>query len=220
MSRCARSAVIAVVLMGTSAGAVGAEEMGFYVSAALGQANHDFEKSDGINIGIVGFGSVVHVDPVGVTTEDDVTAWNATLGYRINPYISAELSYMDFGDVDVAERYDTAGLAPFFPNITRQLNVSVAGPVASVIGSIPIGAGFELHARVGYLFAHQDVEESFSRRQSFGNDAWIGGVGATWSFAKRWALRLEYLRTNDLDGHERIGESKIETLGLGALFRL
>ena len=220
MSRCTLVAAIAVALAGMSAGAVEAAENGFYVGAAIGQANHDFEKSDGINIGISGFGFIVHVDPVGVDTEEDVAAWNATLGYRINQYLAAEVGYMDFGDVDVTERYNTAGLVPSFPDITREFNVTIAGAVASVLGSFPVGAGFELHARVGYLFAHQDLEERFSERQSIGNDAWIGGVGTTWSFAKRWAVRLEYLRTNDLDAHERLGQSKIEMLNLGALFRL
>lgn len=220
MSRCTRSAVIAVVAMGMSAGATEAAEKGFYVGAAIGQADHDFKKSAGINIGIVGYGFIFHADPVGVDTEKNATAWNATLGYRINSYIAAELSYMDFGDVDVTERYATAGVVPFFPDITRDFNVSVAGPVASVIGSIPLGAGFELHARIGYLFAHQDLEEDFYQRQSYGNDAWIGGAGTTWSFAKRWAVRLEYLRTNDLDTREQFGASKIEMLSLGALFQL
>jgi opacity protein-like surface antigen len=213
-------AAVALALSGMSAGAEEAAEKGFYVGAAIGQAKHDFAKSDGINIGIVGAGFVIHVDPASIETEDDVSAWNATLGFRINRYIAAEISYMDFGDVDVTESYDTADLVPFFPDITREFKVALAGPVASVLGSIPIGAGFELHARIGYLFAHQDVEEQFASRQSFGNDAWIGGAGATWSFAKRWAVRLEYLRTDDLDGHERIGESKVEILNLGALFRL
>jgi len=195
-------------------------EKGFYIGAAIGQANHDFEKSDGINIGISGFGLIFHTDPVGVDTDEDVSAWNAMLGYRINRHMAAEISYMDFGDVDVTERYNTAGIVPTFPNITREFNVALAGPVASVLGCVPVGAGFELHARIGYLFAHQELEERFSRRQSFGNDAWIGGIGTTWSFAKRWAVRLEYLRTNDLDAHERIGASKIEVLNLGALLRL
>jgi opacity protein-like surface antigen len=220
MSLCARVAAVAVALAGMSVGDLEAAEAGFYVGAAIGQAGHDVEKSDGINIGISGFGFVVHVDPVAVETEEDVTAWDVTLGYRMNQYFAAELSYMDFGDVDVTEHYDTAGLVPSFPNITRDFNVAVAGPVASVLGSIPVGAGFELHARIGYLFAHQELEEVFSQRQSLGNEAWIGGVGTTWSFAGRWAVRLEYLRTSDLDAHERLGQNKIEMLNLGALFRL
>ncbi|HEY6642129.1 outer membrane beta-barrel protein [Povalibacter sp.] len=213
-------ATIALTLTGTAAGAEEVEEKGFYVGAAVGQANHDFAKSDGINIAIFGEGFVLHVNPVSVDTEDAVSAWNATLGYRINRYVAAEISYMDFGDVNVVETYDTAGLVPFFPDITRDFNVALAGSAASVLGSIPVGGGFELQARIGYLFAHQDVVEGpFAQHQSLGNDAWIGGVGATWSFAKRWAVRLEYLRT-DRDARERLGESKVEILNLGALFRL
>jgi opacity protein-like surface antigen len=220
MNCCALVVAVAVALAGTSAGAAEIKDKGFYVGGAVGQANHNFKKSDGINIGISGFGFIVHVDPIGVDMEEDVTAWSATLGYRINQYVAAELGYMDFGDVDVTERYNTAGLVPFFPNITREFNVATAGPVASVLGSVQVGAGFELHARIGYLFAHQDLEERFSERQSLGNDAWVGGVGTTWSFAERWAVRVEYLRTNDLDAHQRLGTSKIEMLNLGALFRL
>jgi hypothetical protein len=115
---------------------------------------------------------------------------------------------------------NTAGLVPTIPDITNEFNVAVAGPVASFLGSLPLVAGFELHARIGYLFAHQDMEQRFSQPTSFGNDAWIGGVGATWSFAERWAVRFEYLRTTDLDGNERLGESRLEMLSLGALFRL
>lgn len=220
MSGFARVAVIVVALGAMPAKATEDAEKGFYIGAAVGQANHEFGKSGGINIGIGGFGFIFHADPVSVDTEEDVSAWNATLGYRINQHFAAELTYMDFGDVDVTESYDTAGIVPFFPNIDRDFNVSISGPVASVLGSIPIGAGFELYARIGYLFAHQDLEEDFSQHQSFGNDTWIGGVGSTWSFTERWAVRLEYLRTNDLNANERFGESKIKMLNLGALFRL
>lgn len=204
-----------------------AQDSGFYFEASVGQAQYDVGASDGINIGILNAGFVVHLNTDSIETEDDSTAWDLAIGYRVNRYLAAEISYLDFGDADVSERYDTTFLRDFFPSFPAQLTseytTNVSGPAVSILGSLPLGAGFELHARIGYLFADQHIEQTYpSGRpdETFGSEEWMGGIGVSWSFARHWALRLEYLETSTLDDTSFLGETKLKSLRLGTIFRL
>jgi hypothetical protein len=47
----------------------------------------------------------------------------------------------------------------------------------------------------------------------------MAGAGVQWSFAKRWATRLEYQRTDDLK-YDDTGESTIDQASLSVVFKL
>src|SRR5262245_49606711 len=87
-----------------------AAEPGFYVGASLGRAEED-PRSNGIDVGLGFFPiQIQHIDPTSVETDDGDVAWGATLGYRINRYVAAEIEYIDFGTADITEHYDLTTL--------------------------------------------------------------------------------------------------------------
>jgi hypothetical protein len=213
-----------------------AAEPGFYFAATASRVEHDIEGYPGIPVVIFtpslppGFGGIrptptpIAPGPISPTppyaefarsTEiNDVDAgFSATVGYRVNRYFAAELSYIDFGEYERIERYSS--------NSSVRYEIGVSGPLLSVLGSLPLGEQWELFLRGGVLFADQEVSTKlFSTfRQNYSDEVVMAGAGVQWSFAKRWATRLEYQRTDDLK-YDDTGESTIDQASLSVVFKL
>lgn len=205
---------------------VEARERGFYIGASAGYSEYDVEKSDGFLIGIVGaglggFGVQVYPDEQDV--DDGELGYGATLGYRVNSWLAAEVGYTMFGDAEVSETYDTnfPSVPTFPPQITRTHTSEIRGPAMSLLVMLPLGQ-FDLFARAGVLFADHTIDlgpRSSPREQTFGDEVILGGVGVDWSFSTRWAARLEYQRTGALSKTFTSGEVELEHAAASVLFR-
>ncbi|MET0536085.1 MAG: outer membrane beta-barrel protein [Steroidobacter sp.] len=228
---CAATAVLMFVSLGTeiaeAAEATGTNERGFYLGAAAGRVEQDAKGEGQILVGIGGqFGFAVMLTPVQTQVDDIQTGWNVTLGYRVNKYLAAEVAYHDFGEASVVERY----VPNFFPlpsEIIVRSNIEAFGPSVSLLGTVPVTPSLDVFVRGGVLFLDQEVERQFATLRSTqrtGDEIWMVGAGAQWSFASRWAARLEYQLTDDMDyggslfQQNRAGTEKIEQLSLGVLF--
>jgi hypothetical protein len=212
-----------------------AAETGFYFSAGAGRAEENPGQSIGTNIAI-GFPpiGIQHIDPDRVDVDGSDLAWSATVGYRLNRYVAAEVAYMDFGTTDYSEHYSFS-LPPFTPfptfaplpslptELTRTYSSKVAGPALSMLGSLPVGNEFDVYLRAGVLFADRKVRMPQSiglNGDTFGSTVWLGGVGVDWSFASRWTLRAEYQRTGKLDATFLAGDADLDRASLSVLFTL
>jgi len=211
------SAVVACLF----AACASAAEPGFYVTASLGLGDED-PKSAGTNVG--NSQGIFHVDPDQVAVDDGDTAWSVGLGYRVNKYFAGELEYIDFGTTNVTEHYtvDNPGLPfPFPTEFTQEYSSNVTGPALSLLGTLPVGANFELFLRGGALFGSRDFSVGFGALdEKFSRTVWLAGAGATWSFAKRWAIRAEYQQTGTLSESFVSGETRLKRTSLSALFKL
>lgn len=200
---------------------------GFYGSVGLGRAEEKPGTSAGLNIASIGFpiGGIAHVLPDRVSADGRNLAWNAMVGYRINPYVAAEVAYMDLGTTNVSEHYTLGtSLFPFPVQLTRSYSSKVSGPALSVLGSLPVGARFDVFLRAGVFFADRKVQQTPASgglgSNTFGSRLWLGGVGVDWSIASRWAARLEYQRTDQFDTTLLTGRARVDQLALNVLFRL
>lgn len=219
-----------------------AAEPGFYFAASASRVEHDVEGRPGVRLLVAGPApnpgfppvagiitrpppsgaipiipipnpSLIFLAPDSVEIDDVDTGFSATVGYRINRYFAAELSYTDFGEYELIEHYS-------FTNVRYELGVR--GPSLSVLGSLPLSEEWELLLRGGVLFADQDVSMRIAASvpdQDFSDEVLMAGVGVQWSFAPRWAARLEYQRTDDLK-YDNTGESSIDQASLSVLFKL
>jgi hypothetical protein len=216
-----------VALLGLGVGQVAqAAEPGFYFGVTGGRSDYDVKPSEGIFVQISGpfEGGIFRVLPESTQVDDDGLSWNAMVGYRIHTYVAAELAYMHFAEADITEHFEVPG--PFegtsFP-LTHRTSLKVTGPAVSLLGILPLGAGFEAYLRGGVFFADQENELRFasaSETTTFGSEEWLAGAGIQWTFAKRWGLRLEYQRIDSMDDNRATGEVELDQLSLSGTFAL
>ena len=162
--------------------------------------------------------SPVFIAPTSVEIDDVDVGYSLTAGYRINRYLAAEVSYTDFGEYQRLERYSFG---------TVNYEIGVRGPSVAVLGTLPLNEQFELYARGGVLFADQEVSfdvissspGTSAPDRDFSDEVIIAGAGLEWAFAPRWAARLEYQLTDDLE-YDNTGESSIDQATLSVLFKL
>jgi hypothetical protein len=230
---------VPLATLALSTAAQGAEP-GFYFAASASRVEHDVEGRPGVPVliaaispspspnpfprpgpPIIGTPGCCNpfpplpgfIAPDSIEIDDVDTGFSATVGYRINRYLAAELTYTDFGEYEVIERYS-------FTNFRYELGTH--GPSISVLGSLPLGEQWELFLRGGVLFADQEVTQNVIvnlSEQDLSDEVVIAGAGVQWSFAPRWAARIEYQRTDELK-YDNASESSIDQASLSVLFKL
>jgi opacity protein-like surface antigen len=162
--------------------------------------------------------SPVFIAPDSVEIDDVDVGYSITAGYRFNRYLAAEVSYEDFGEYERLERYSFG---------TVRYQIGVRGPSVALLGTLPLTERFELYARGGVLFADQEVSFRVTSNspstngpdRDYSDEVIIAGAGLEWAFAPRWAARLEYQLTDDLQ-YDNTGESSIDQATLSVLFKL
>jgi OOP family OmpA-OmpF porin len=159
-----------------------AQDTGFYVGAAAGQASYREVCRD--------FDTLVGVQGAfGCSSQQD-TAGKVFAGWRFLRYLAAELSYIDYGE---AKAQGAIGGAA----VTATSSVKAAG--ISALGLLPLGERFSVFGRLGLL-------QSKTRTQSAGAVIAANnhdetelhvGIGGMFHMTRGWALRAEYERLND-----------------------
>jgi OmpA-OmpF porin, OOP family len=167
MRRTLASLTIAWALPASAA----AQEAGFYLGAALGQARlTDWcNSAPGVTI---------------TSCEDTDTGWKLFGGYRFNRYLAIEATYVDWGKV--------TGTANGISAAAEQTSMG-----AGVVGSFPINPQFSLFGKAGFLTTEQEISRpgaSFTRDDT----EFHYGLGVKYSFTPNWAARAEWERTDKL----------------------
>ena len=165
------TAVLAAAALAAAGSAQATDnESGFYAGAGVGSFNLDIDNPDDVEETIDAYKS-------------DDTAWKAFGGWRLNPYLSFELAYVNLGSPDDEVLPDT------------RLTVETDGFAPYVVGTLPIGDWFEVFAKAGYYW--YDVETrvnsplgDFSSKDSDETFTWSAGLGV--NIFEHVNVRLEY----------------------------
>jgi hypothetical protein len=177
MSRVIAAAAIAVIGAGTAlAQDMGVEnERGFYFGGGVGQFNVELDGLDGVDEAIEDL-------------DADDTSWKAFVGYRLNPYISFEAAYLDFGRPN--DEFTATGSSGDY-------TVELAGFAPYIVGTLPVGP-VELSARAGYYIYDletsvdiDDLGDDVFTSDDSGED-FVYGVGVGLTMFERLNARLEY----------------------------
>ena len=155
---------------------------GIYVGGGVGQFNIEIDGFDGVDEAIE-------------RLDDNDTAWQAFVGWRLNPYFALQAAYIDYGGPE--DDFSTGGSSGNY-------RAELAGFAPSVIGTLPLGM-VELSAKLGYYFYDLDVtaniddplDPDFDSSDS-GEDV-MYGVGVGMTFLERLHAKLEYEEI-DLEG--------------------
>ncbi|MFC5768299.1 outer membrane beta-barrel protein [Thauera sinica] len=166
-----QSIVAALIL---AAGAAHAQDSGFYLRGAIGQAHTTLDTSN-----------TVHATYI---TGESVNKPGLEIGggYRFNRHVGAELSYVDFGKPHYDLTRRTTGE-------TSVLYVKNRGLVTAVRGFYPVGENFTLTGRIGAIF----VRTSLDRQSVHPDSAYTGrdkqthatfGIGGMYKLIDRLSL--------------------------------
>jgi OOP family OmpA-OmpF porin len=145
----------------------------------------------------VGFGwgqfnlDIRNLSDAGVATSNivdgDGNAWKAFAGWRMNPYLSFEAAYIDFGVTE--GQFSGSGSHGNY-------QVDISGFAPYVVGTLPLGA-FELFAKAGYYY--YDVKLSVDLDSpgpgvdsSHTRSNFLYGAGAGVTLAEHLNIRAEY----------------------------
>jgi hypothetical protein len=172
-----KRAIMAATLLALGSGAAYAQspenDEGLYIGGGVGQFDLEIDGLDG-------------TDEALTRLDDDDTAWQAFIGYRINPYIALQAAYVDFGAPEDEFETSTGDHGKF--------GAELSGFAPSVIGILPLGP-VELSATLGYYFYDVeitgDIDDPDIDSDDSGEDVFYGvGIGAT--FLERLHAKLAY----------------------------
>lgn len=170
-------AVAAVLAMAATANAADVTDNpeGAYVGLGYGQFNLEIDRLDDVGAA------------VNTITDSDDNIWKVFGGYRFNPYIAAEVAYLDFGQP--GDRFEGTG--------TRgNYRLDVSGFAPYLIASAPLGP-VEVFGKVGYYFYDIDLRLDLDAPgpdldSSASESDFLYGVGVGITFLERLHVRAEY----------------------------
>lgn len=172
------AAAVAALSLATVPAAFADENAGWYLGGGFGQFNAQIDDVDDVD------------NTVDDWDESDDT-YKLFAGYRVNPFLSFELDYINLGE-------PSGAVVPGF-----NVDSAVDGFAPYVIGTIPLGKWFEVYGRLGYYFydATVGVENTVGGRVEFDEESedLVYGAGVGLNLAERLNIRFEYEKF-DLEG--------------------
>jgi len=148
----------------------------------------------GLAEGYIGLGA--GQNKMDVSGVKESTAYSAFGGYSYNKYIAGEIAYVDFGSAN-----------------TSVPGISMKGYAIGLdaVGSLPLGSGFSLFAKLGYASTNIEITGG----SSFGRGDVTYGIGAQYDVSSDWGVRLGY-------DNYRVGDTNPKDsayTSLGVLFK-
>ncbi len=167
-----------------------AQDMGFYAGVSFGQSSAD-------------------VDCEGFTCDDKDTAWRVLGGYQFNRNLAVEVGYSNLGEVSV----NAGGLG------AATIEATAIEVVA--VGIMPLANQFSVYAKLGMYRGEADQSGSgiFVASASESNTDLTFGVGVKYDITRNLGVRAEWQRYGDLGGEGVGGESDIDVISIGAIWR-
>jgi OOP family OmpA-OmpF porin len=114
--------------------------------------------------------------------DESASGWKLFGGYRFTRSIAAEAGYLDTGDAEATIE-------------GTDVTLGATGTHVSVVASWLIGESFALHARGGIINWEAELtlaDEGGSETSDANGQDLYWGAGATFNFADRFGVRLEY----------------------------
>lgn len=168
-----------------------AQERGFYAGAAAGQATvRDF---------CTGFSGP------GTSCDEKATALRAFGGFQVTKYLAGEVAYTDLGSV-------SASLG------TAKATVKGVATELDLVGTLPFLPVVAPYGKVGVYRASSRATSNFGFSETVTNTGFTYAAGVRLDLGRRFALRGEWQRYQDVGGGV-MGKTDVDVLTLGGLFK-
>jgi OOP family OmpA-OmpF porin len=222
--------VIALGSLGIAMAAPATAEVqpGWYIGVSPGQSSFDISKDELDDVIVSAYASAGAPLISGSSTFDDSdTSWSIFGGYRFNPFIAVEAGYVDLGNAPYRSSGNVNPPGPVASTpASANIDFSSTGITIAAVGSLPLGEMFDLHARLGLLFADTEIDLSTaigtgraSDTLSSSSEDALYGIGAALHVGASWTLSVDWQRFVDVGDEEETGEGDIDLLSLAAAYR-
>jgi OOP family OmpA-OmpF porin len=141
----------------------------------------------------------------GITCDDSDTAWRILGGYQLNRNFAVEAGYHDFGKASQS-----------IPGLSADFKAKAWEIVG--VGAVPIGSQFALYGKAGFYRGEVDVRTGGQSTEETNTDLTFG-FGAQYNFNRQLGLRAEWQRYADMGDNSTIGESDVDVLSVGIVYR-
>jgi OmpA-OmpF porin, OOP family len=218
-----------------------AEEAGFYFGLTGGASIFDVPSKADLDTFFLGNldrdlsqltvpASIGFVEKTSVNDSD--AAWGATVGYRWNSYVAAEVSYVNLGEAryEADLQIDNGSAAPLTRLETGTFESS--GATLALLGMLPLSESFDLHVIGGVYFedtrfnrpsAFEDELTGatvFGHKESRSSDKELFvGAGAAWNINPSYSVRVQYQRYFNVGSDQTLIESDVNLFTGSILFR-
>jgi OOP family OmpA-OmpF porin len=190
----------AVLILGLAAVPSMVQAENWYAGASAGQSKADIGDCD--------------LD-ISCSSDDTDTGWKIYGGYQFNPNGAIEFGYVDLGKAKASGTDSFLGVT--------SVDWETTGFTAALVGSLPVGQNFGLMGKLGLFHWDLDVNVSSSVFGS-GSDSSSGtdmtyGLGLKYDFSKTVGARAEWDRFKDVGDDNTTGQSDVDLLSVGVVFK-
>jgi hypothetical protein len=180
-------------------GAAWSADSGFYVGAGIGmsevKSHASWKASD----------TEGYTDSEKADFSGSDFGWNIYVGYDFNKYAAVELGYIDLGQPsDVVDKGSgTDGYGPY--HYKSEAEVTLNGVDLAVVGKVPLGESWDLHAKVGviwwtpeYKWTHTDGYDDgtgyykYQEKEDIDSTDLLVGVGGSWKLNENIIFGLDW----------------------------
>ena len=212
---------IAVALALVS-GAAWSADSGFYIGGSLGfsdvSASADAKYSDSEGYSESAKGDFSATD----------FGWTIYVGYDFNKYAAVELGYIDLGNPNDTVDKGSDSFEGFSESWKTDVDISLSGMDLAVVGKVPLGESWDLHAKIGVIWWSPDVTWKYKFTATDGTDTFnyeekyklssdstdlLVGVGASWKFSENIIFGFDWTHV-ELGTVTSIGISSDSDIGV------
>ena len=171
------------------------QDTGWYAGLGVGQSNF----KDGCN-GVSG---------PGISCDDTDTAWNIFGGYQFTKHFSAQLGYVDLGELSA----EFAGFG--------SANIKAKGFELLGGGTYPINEQFSVYGKLGFFRWDVDFNDGTGLVGSTSDTgtSFTHVIGVKYNFTKTIAGTLQWQRYYNIGDSNTTGQSDIDVIGVGVIFK-
>jgi OOP family OmpA-OmpF porin len=174
-----------------------AADTGFFLLGSVGQTKMKDLDTSGL--------------PAGTSVDDTDTGFKIGGGYMFHKNIGIEAAYLDLGKATAT--------AP--GNASAEAKASGISIVA--LGSLPVGDKFAILGRLGFINATVKVSGQAPGLGSFSDSStdmkMTWGIGGQFNFTQNLGVRLDYDSYNKLGDEDKTGESTVDMISLGVVYK-
>lgn len=216
-----------IFLMGTMCGqTLRADALsGLYVGASFGREQNNFDPSSvdaQYQHAAAGIGDTLKFSSSAVRRTDN--AWWVNAGYLPWQYFGFDASFIHLGELThrgIGTLSSSSGGEPVITSAT----LTSHGPAVAFLARIPLADGLDVDFRLGDYLSKTTLTHGLTVNSRYSSailsssgSSLLAGVGAVYTFAAHWQVRLDYLRINGAGNDNTLGKYDVNLAAAGVAF--